>query len=158
MRCKTGRSALLLSPLLLVAACASAEFHGSNRQVANRLQVRLRPDIAAGSAQVQRTPGSARVTIADQSLFPKGGTELDDNGRLILARVIEGLLDPHIMRVDVMDSPTAPGYVQSGRVEAVRQFFRENGLGAALPPPTATVAPAGAAPQQLTITVSVVWS
>lgn len=148
----------LLSPLLLVAACASAEHHTAQR-LDHRLQARLAPDIAAGNVALQPLPDGARVTLLGPSQFPNGVRALDNQQRDIRAGVIEGLLDPSLMRIQVADTSTMPEDQREARVHDVTQYFVDNGLGGTLqpitplqPPPPA---PAGAAPAGLTITVGV---
>jgi hypothetical protein len=145
-------------PLLAVAACASP---GDERvsHLGQRLQVQLAPDIAAGRAGLEQLPDGARVTLPQQALFPVGRAELDDKGRFILASVIEGLLDPGILRIEVAEVPGTPIGLQTAQAQAVRQYFVDYGLGPALQPPAprqdASAGPVAAAPPGLTITVSV---
>jgi hypothetical protein len=154
MRFQTGRLVALLGLVLFVVACTSG-----NNSVANlgqRMQVLLAPDIAAGRVGLEQLPDGARVTIPEQSLFPPGRSELDDRGRFLLASVIQGLLDPGILRVDVAEPAPSPAYLQGPRAGAVRQFFVDYGLGPTLQPAAVTQGSVDAAPQDLTIAVSIV--
>jgi hypothetical protein len=139
---------LLCLPLLLTA-CG-----GDPRLLNGRLHAELTPEIADGRAVVQPLPNGAQVTLTDQSLFPNGGSQLDAKGRYVLASLIEGLLDPHILRIDLASSPATPPALQQARVQAVRQFFEEYFLGPSLQP--AGSPPVAAASGGTTITVTVV--
>jgi len=156
MRLQAGRLVALFFPMLFVVACTSG-----NNSVANlgqRMQVLLAPDIAAGRVGLEQLPDGARVTIPEQSLFPPGRGELDDRGRFLLASVIQGLLDPGILRVDVAEPAPSPAYLQAPRAGAVRQFFVDYGLGPTLQPAAVPQGSVDTAPQELTISVSVVSS
>jgi flagellar motor protein MotB len=157
MRFQVGRRVALLFPMLFVVACSCS----GNNSVANlgqRMQVLLAPDIAAGRVGLEQLPDGARVTLPEQSLFPPGRGELDDKGRFLLASVIQGLLDPGILRIDVAEPAPSPAYLQEPRAGAVRQFFVDYGLGSTLQPAAVPQGSADTAPQVLTISVSVVSS
>jgi len=132
---QSGRVVALIGVLLLATACASETGQGGAPRLAERLQLRLSPDIAAGRATLEQFPDGARVTIVDQALFPGGSTELDDNGRFILASVIEGLLAPRLLRIQMIETASAPAFVQEARARAVVEFFEDYGLGPTLQPP-----------------------
>jgi hypothetical protein len=161
MGCQTGRLVIVLCPMLFVVACASS----GNRSVANlgqRMQILLGPDIAAGRVELDPLPDGARVTLPQQSLFPIGRSELDDNGRFLLASVIQGLLDPGILRIEIADAPGTPVGLQTAQARAVAQYFEDYGLGPTLQP---AVAPqdlppgsTGTPPPGLTITVNIISS
>jgi hypothetical protein len=153
------RLAVILCPLLLVAACASGQQH-TTQLLGDRLQQHLSPDIAAGRAALQPLSDGARVTLVDPNLFQNGGNELNDNGRGILASVTEGLLDPSLLQISVDDTSPITGPVgwQPTRAQAVNQFFTDYGLGGTLqPPPPPEPMPVGAvapAPAGVAITIS----
>jgi hypothetical protein len=154
MRLQAGRLVALFVPMLFVVACTPG-----NNSVANlgqRMQVLLAPDIAAGRAGLEQLPDGARVTLPEQSLFPPGRSELDDRGRFLLASVIQGLLDPGILRIDVAEPAPSPAYLQAPRAGAVRQFFVDYGLGSTLQPAAVPQGSVDTAPQDLTISVSIV--
>ena len=158
-----GRLALTLSPMLLIVGCASSSGIGRTAQVLeNRMQIQLRSDIAAGRVTLEPLPDGTRVTIAEQSLYPTGQTELDDTGRSVLTNVIQALLNPALLQIAVADSPATPVGLQGPRVESVTQYFKDAGLEPALqpaaPPQETPAEPAGTAPQGLTITVKVIAS
>jgi hypothetical protein len=163
MRFQAGRLAVLLSPMLLAVACSSwPGAEPAAQDLGQRLQARLAPDIAAGRATLEQLPDGARVTLVDQSLFPGGGAQLDDAGRDVLTRVIQGLLAPRILRIVVAESPTTQADLQDAQTGAVTQYFQDYGLGSVLQPatpqPGTPPGSVGAAPQGLTITVSTLSS
>jgi hypothetical protein len=147
-----ARLALLLGPLLAVAACSSGPRH-TTRLLDQRLQNRLGPDIAAGNAAFQVLPDGARVTILSTSLFPNDVKALDDQYPDIRSSIIEGLLDPSLMRVQVADTAALPDQQRKVRIQNVNQYFVAYGLGSTLE----TTAPGYAAsgPAGLTIDIRV---
>ncbi len=157
---QTGRRAALFCPLLFVVACSSGNNSAAN--LGQRMQVLLAPDIAAGRAGLEQLPDGARVTLPQQSLFPIGRSQLDDKGRFILASVIQGLLDPGILRIDIAESPGTPVGLQTAQAQAVTQYFVDYGLGPSLQPsaPQQDVPPGsvGTPPPGLIITVSIISS
>jgi len=153
------RPVLLLGPTLLVAACSS--WFGApqtTRDLGDRLQTRLTPDITAGQVALERLPDGARVTIVEQSLFPGGGAQLDDKGRAVITRLIQGLLAPNLLQIEVADSAATPAALQGARAGAVTQYFSDYGLGSVVqtvaPAETVPVGPAGSSLPGMTITVS----
>jgi hypothetical protein len=154
---KAGRLAVLLCPLLLVAACSSGD---PAQRLGERLQLRLAPDIASGNATLEQFPNGSRVTLTEQSLFSSGGTELDDKGRYVLASVIEGLLAPRILQIEVVEAPWSPAWMQGARVQNVKQFFEDYGLGTTLqpviPPQGLPPGQVGIPPQGMAIAITVV--
>jgi hypothetical protein len=156
---QAGCLVALLGPTLLVGACASSGIHRSAQDLGQRLQTQLAPDIAAGQATLEPLPDGARVTLTEPSLFPSGGTELDDKGRFVLASVIEGLLEPRILQIQLAESPATSVGSQAARVRAVTQYFEDYGLGPALRPPVpqeeAAPGSVGAPPPGMTITIGI---
>jgi hypothetical protein len=137
MRLAAIHRASLLGSLLLMAACSS----GSPTQDLNaRLQMQLAPQIATNEAALQPLPDGSQVLLIDESLFAAGGAQLNDKGQYILASVIEGLIDPRLLRIEVADSPGTAAYLQSARVQAVTEYFADYGLAPTLQPPSAPVA------------------
>jgi hypothetical protein len=150
------RFALLLGPLLAVAACGSGGEQHTTRLLNDRLQARLGPDIAAGNAALQALPDGARVTLLSTSTFPSDTRVLDGKASDIRSNVIEGMLDPNLMRVQVTDSSALPDRLREARVANVDAYFVAYGLGSTLvatgvPGP---VSPAGG-PAALTIDIHV---
>jgi hypothetical protein len=76
---------------------------------------------------------------------------LDDTIGDIRASVIEGLLDPTLMRIGVSDTSDSPAEVRNAQVRHVTDYFRSHLLESTLvpedlpgpPPATAAAAPAG---------------
>jgi hypothetical protein len=147
-----ARFALLLSPLLAVAACASGPQH-TTRLLDQRLQDRLGPDIAAGNAAFQALPDGARVTILSTSLFPNDVKVLDGQHPDIRSSIVEGLLDPNLMRVQVTDTAALPEQQRAVRIQNVNQYFVAYGLESTLQ--TAAPAYAASGPAGLTIDIRV---
>jgi hypothetical protein len=147
----TGRLAVPLIPLILLAACGSGP-QQSERLLDYRLQMDLATDVAAGRAVVEKVPGGDRVTLLGPSAFPTDEKALDDQTRDVRANVIGGLLNPSLMRVQIADSGPLPAYRRDTRVANVARYFTANGLGGVLVPPDP--APAAAGPAGLAITIS----
>ena len=153
MNLLAGRCAVVLTPLLLLAACVSGQQH-TQRLLDQRLGDRLASEVSSGQAVVQKTPTGDRVILLGQSLFSNGARVLDDQNRDVRADVIEGLLDPRLMRVQVADTSTLPEAQRGARVRNVGDYFTANGLGSVMVP--ADAPPDPAAPAGLAITIDVV--
>lgn len=174
MRFQAHRLAVLLSPMLLVAACGSNVRHAT-RDLNDRLQTQLGTNIAAGQVAVRPLSTGAQVTLTDPVVFSNGGAGLDGRGQLVLASVVEGLLDPSLLQIQVADTRPTPANptlasaalaadpsqdsLQAARVHTVTQYLVEAGLGPALQPPGTTpptgVAPGAIGPAGLTFTIAV---
>ena len=115
-RCCTSPALWVM--VLLFAGCAGER---SPRDLGDRLQTELAPELASGDVTLQRLPDGARVTLGDQMLFPAGGTELNDRGRFVLASLAEGLLAPPLLLVDV-SGPAEP--LPRARAGAIAQYLR----------------------------------
>ena len=152
MHHKAWRFALFLSPVLAVAACASGDQH-TTQLLNDRLQARLGPDIAAGNASLQAMPDGTRVTLLSASSFPTGVTALDSKVPDIRSNVVEAMLDPSLMRVQVADSSALPDQLREARVSNVNAYFVAYGLGSTLVPGVPVSAPPG--PAGLTIDIHV---
>jgi hypothetical protein len=149
-----GGLAVSLGPLLLaLACCGPSPQQRTTRLLDDRMQTQLASNIQAGRAVVQQLPDGTRVTLLDRSLFPNSPKALDDQVPDIRADVIEGLLDPSLMRVKIADTSTLPADQRDTRVRNVEGYFTVNGLESVLVP--ADTAPAAGGPPGLTITVSV---
>jgi hypothetical protein len=144
--------AVVLAPVLLLAACASSQQRTVNL-LERRLEARLQPDIAAGRATVQPMPGASRVTLLDDSRFSTGTMALDDKYPDPRSNVIEGMLDPSLMQVQITDTSNLPEEQRDERVRNVAAYFAANGLGAVLS--TADPASPAASPAGLAITIGV---
>lgn len=150
--------AILLGPSLL-AACSGSGEQRTARLLDNRLQSTLAPDIASGRAVLQQTSNGARVTVLDPALFRNTKDVLDNRESDIRANLIEGLLDPALMRIQIADTSTMPDDEREVRVSNVMRYFTAYGLGPTLQP-TDPLQPAppsstGAAVGGLTITIGV---
>jgi hypothetical protein len=149
--------AVIFVPVLVLAGCGSGSDH-SAEDLGNRLQAELTPEISDGRASVAQLPDGARVVLTDQALFPSGGAVLDNKGRYILASVVEGLLDPRLLQIEVAESAGTPASLQAARTQAV-QTFVQNALVPMSWPYTprqvVPAAPGSAAPQGISITVAV---
>jgi len=155
MRFQARRLVALLAPLFVVAACS---WEPSSPQMLNdRMQARLAPEIAAGQVAVQPLAAGTQVAIPEQSLFSPGSAQLSDKGRSILTYVIQALLEPTMLTIQVADASDS---LQGARAAAVAQYFRDHSLGQQLQPTVigteVPVGPAGTPVQGMTITVNVV--
>ncbi|HEX3574975.1 MAG TPA: hypothetical protein VHU42_10280 [Rhodopila sp.] len=146
------RIAALLSPLLLLAACGNPR-QQTVQTLNNRMFDHLSAEIAAGKAVVQPLPSGTQITLLDPSLFPNDDRSMEDQFVDMRADVIEGLLDPSLMRVQVADTSALPQYQRQTRVSNVAGYFFANGLGPVLVPAAPT--PATPGPAGLVITVNV---
>jgi hypothetical protein len=153
------RLAVLLSPLLLAGGCGTFGHQGTARLLQSRLQDQLAPDINAGTVALQTLPDGARVTLLGTSPFPDGKKAQDDKHRDLRASVIEALLDPSLMRIQLADTSALPEAQRDLRVQNVAQYFGAYGLGSTLQPavPSQAMPPglAGTAPAGMTITITV---
>jgi hypothetical protein len=152
------RLAVLLCSPLLLAACGPSGEQRTTQRLDNRLADTLGPDIAAGNAVLQPLPDGARVTFLGSSLFPADERALDDQQRDVRAGVVEGLLDPSLMQLQIVDTTALPDDQRDARVRNVARYFDAYGLGPTLlpAPPRAVLPPGppGATPPGLTITIS----
>nr|WP_294514024.1 hypothetical protein [uncultured Rhodopila sp.] len=154
-----GRLTGLLLPLLLLGACSWD--HGQHRATEllnDRLQARLAPDIAAGSAALQPTQNGAVVTLLGNSEFTEKVDAQTGTYREVRASVVQGLLDPSLIHIAVADTSGLTAEQRATRVHNVTQYFKDNGLTLSLlPEGQAPVVPSGAAaapaPQGVTITL-----
>jgi hypothetical protein len=153
MHRNAGRLAVVLSLVFFIAACGPSPQQRTARLLDDRLQAQLAPDIDAGRVAVQALPDGARVTLLGSSMLLNGPQTLDEQYPAVRANVIEGLLDPTLMRVQVADTSSLPAAQRTVRVRNVETYFAANGLGSVLVP--AGDGPADAGPEGLTITISV---
>jgi hypothetical protein len=160
MNPRPWRLAGLFCPLLLLAACGGpSDQQRAAWELDHRLEARLAPQVNAGNATVQPLPDGARVTLLGAPQLPAGVHTVSgeqDDGR---ANVIQGLLDPRLMRVWLADTSALPPGQQAARVGALTRYFVDARLGSTLqpaaPPQGMPPGPGGPAPAGLTITVSV---
>ncbi|HBK04321.1 MAG TPA: hypothetical protein DDZ81_00475 [Acetobacteraceae bacterium] len=146
------RIAVVLLPATFLAACGPTPQQRTARLLDQRLESSLAPDVAAGRAVVQGLPDGARVTLLNPTMFPNGPLAFDDKYPDPRAGVIQGFLDPSLMRVAVADTTTLPDDQRQTRVRNVEQYLVAFGMGDTLQPPQADTTPAAAG---LTITIGV---
>jgi hypothetical protein len=153
MTTSTGRLACVLT-LLLAGGCS---FDNGTQRTADLLNARLRtelaPDIAAGAAIVQPLPDGAQVTLLGPSQFTNTVDTRAVRDREVRAAVVQGLLDPTLVRIAVADTSTLPAELREARVRNVRDYFEQNGLGYSLLPDDALPPGSAASAQGLLITV-----
>jgi hypothetical protein len=150
------RFAALLCPVFLLAACGDGSPQRTARILDQRLEMRLAPEITAGRAAVQPLSDGARVTLRDPTMFAINADTLDNRENDVRARVVEALLDPSLMRVQVADTSSLPANQRDSRVGNVVQYFVANGLAQTLQPTEPLqAAPAGSAPEGLILTIGV---
>jgi len=115
------RASIFVAQLVLLLGCASER---SPQDLSDRLQVQLSPEIASGSVTLERLQDGARVTLPDQTLFQTAGAELDEKGRYVLTSLVQALLAPALLQVDVAGPPGTPMPLQQARARAVTQFLQ----------------------------------
>jgi len=153
------RLGLLIAPLLVVAACCASSTERSTQDLYDRMSVSLAPEIMAGRATLQPLPPGVGVTLVGGAVFTPGRSDLSEAGRDVMTDVIQALLDPRLMSIEV-ETWAAPGTLQTARVQSVAQFIRQANLGLPIqvsvptrrePPGTVP-----AAPYEATIIVNVI--
>jgi hypothetical protein len=125
---QSWRLGLLIAPLLLVAACCASSTQRSTQDLYDRMSVRLAPDITAGRATLQPLPSGVGVTLVGGALFTPGRSDLSEAGRDVMRGVIQALLDPRLLRIEV-ETSAASGTLQAARVRSVAQYIRQTNLG-----------------------------
>jgi hypothetical protein len=148
-----GRAAMFSLPMLLLAGCGLGPQQHTEQVLDQRLQAQLAKNVAAGQAVIEKVPAGDRVTLLGSSMYPNGTRALDDQSLDIRADIVEALLDPALMRVQVADTSTLPDNQRNTRLRNVQNYFTANGLGPVLVPATAPAAPG---PAGLAITINVV--
>jgi hypothetical protein len=127
------RLAAILCPVLLVpvllGACGSSGQQATAQRLERRFEMQLAADISAHRATVDAVPNGARVTLLDPSPFSNTADARDNRNSDPRANLVEGLLDPSLMRIQVADSSTLPAAQRDLRVRNVVEYFRLAGLG-----------------------------
>lgn len=145
---------LAVLAVLTLAACGSDNgLHKTTLLLNDRLQTQLAPDIAAGTATVQPLPDGARVTLANASLFTNTVRTRTDQYADIRASVIEGFLDPSLVRVAVADTSALPAGQREIRVRNVIGYFQDNGIGRTVVPDAGSPGPSAVPGLVITITL-----
>ena len=147
------RLALLIAPLVLVS-CAS----GQQRSVDllnRRLAVTMAPEISESRVALQPLPDGAQVTLLDSAALPDDVGAMDNRSRDPRASMIQGLLDPSLMRIQVADMSGQPEYVQRKRVQAFVHYMEEYRLGPIVQTSTASGDAPVAGPAGLAIAIHV---
>jgi hypothetical protein len=94
--------------LAMLAACGGSDEQRATRNLNNRLEALLAPDIAAGQASVQALPDGARVTLMAPSADGKWGVGLDSR-----VSTVQALLNPELLSIGVANNtPSGTGLVQ----------------------------------------------
>jgi hypothetical protein len=154
MTAPTGRLACVLT-LLLAGGCSFDNgLHRTAGLLNARLQTELAPDIAAGAASVQPLPDGAQVTLLGSSQFTNTVDNRAVKYREVRAAVVQGLLDPTLVRIAVADTSALPVELREARVRNVKEYFEQAGLGYSLLPDDALPPGSAAAAQGLLITVT----
>src|SRR5690348_15917669 len=125
MPTRTGRSTLLLIPLLLAACVSDDGLRRTTGLLNDGLQATMAPDIATGAATLQPLSNGALVRLMRSSESANSTDAGADRRRDVRASVIQGMLDPSRMRVAVADTSTLPAYQREGRVRNVNQYFQD---------------------------------
>ncbi len=134
------RASIAILPAIFLVACSSSQ-HRTARLLDQRLEARLAADVVAGRAVVRQLPDGARVTLLSPSSFPNGPMALDDKNPDIRASIIEGLLDPRLMRIAVADTTTLPDEQRQIRVRNIEAYFADFGLADTVQEPPPDTAP-----------------
>jgi hypothetical protein len=149
------RIAVLLSPLVLAAGCAPSGQQHTTQVLNQRLLDHLAPAIVLGQVALQPLPDGARVTLLGASRFPREVRASDVRDTGVPASVVEALLDPTLMRIEVSDTSALPDTQRVDRVRDARQYFAAYGLGPTLRAAAPLPASAGPVPAGLALTISV---
>jgi hypothetical protein len=153
MNSHAPRLAVVLAPLLLFAGCSGPS---TTQRLSDRLEADLAPDIAAGNAVLQPLPDGARVTIVGFSRYAPGRQSIaDDQQRDVRASVVEALLDPSLMRIQLADTSALPDAQRSARLRTLTRFLEAYELGSTLQPAALPQALPPDAPPGLSITIRV---
>jgi hypothetical protein len=141
-----------MAGVVVLAGCGDHGAQQATRDLNNRLQARLAPDVAAGDAAIQPLPDGARVTLLAPG--PTGTRVWSANGLGLdtRAHVVNALLDPTLMRIAVTDSGDLPDEARAARVRDMQTYLSDYGLAPTLQPGAVTTA---AGPAGLALTISV---
>jgi len=152
-----GRLAVLTVLLMSLAACGSGQQH-TEQVLDQRLHHDLASEVASGQAVVQKVQGGDRVTLLGHSTFTNSRHALDNQAPDVRANVIEALLDPRLMQVQVDDNSVLPVDQRDARVQNTMDYLAANGLGSIVVPAGSVAggaSPTDAGPPGLVLTISV---
>jgi hypothetical protein len=154
--------AALFGPLILLGACTSDQ-QASVDMLNRRLQTTMKPEIADNRVALQPLPDGAVVTLLDGARLPDDVGAMDNRERDPRASMVEGLLDPSLMRLSLADTGSGTEYDRQRRIQSFTQYLTEYRLAPTLETPdpaapqAATVQPiAVQTPPGLAVTIRVV--
>lgn len=147
--------AALAGLLLALAACGSGGGRATANLLNQRLHARLDQDIAQNRVALTPLRDGAQVTFLDPSTVPGGPIPSEPGEGSPRAGMIEAMLDPALMRVNIADSSAAPQYLKDQRIGSMTGYFQAMALGSTVHPEDAS-APAAAGPAGLAVTLRVV--
>jgi outer membrane protein OmpA-like peptidoglycan-associated protein len=149
----TGRYVAVACAAALLAGCSGSGPEFAARQLRERLQTKLTPQVAANQAGIQRQRDGAVVTLNEPALFAVDSTDLTPEGRYTLASLTEALLDPRLMQISVRGGSGTTELLADQRAQTVENFVEAYSLG---PPLPMTAQPRPAAVAGLTVEIRVV--
>ena len=136
-----------------LSACGPSGERSTAQLLNHRLQDRLGADIAANRVALQPANDGATVTFLDTASNTPGALQpAEATTGSPRASMVEGLLDPYLMRLSVADTSSLPESRKSQRTAALTQYLQAFQLGDTLVP--ATAQPGG--PPGLAVTIKVV--
>ncbi|HUN41886.1 MAG TPA: hypothetical protein VMU81_16500 [Acetobacteraceae bacterium] len=141
--------------IVLVAGCGVQ--NETVWQLNRRMQIGLAPQVAQHKADVQQLKDGTQITLAEDTLFVPGSPVLSPQGRFVLASVIEGLMAPPLMQIELTPSASTSPYLRQARVAAVRQFFTDYTLGPQLLASVSAPAPGASPTMAITVHVLPNW-
>ena len=125
-------SARRLFAMLIAGALPAACGSGNNAAVlSSRMDSSLALQTERNQASVQRTSDGVVVRLPENLLFAPGTTrELTGQGKFVLINVTQALLEPQIMRIEVVPDQ---GPLSVLRAETVRAFYRDAQFSSGIP-------------------------
>lgn len=146
VRSRTSLAAVAAAALL--SACVSAIPYNDlvkKTPTYQKLDSQLKTEVAADQVKIEQLQNLVRLTLANGTLFPEGGRDLNESGKAVLAKLAPGLKDLSGQRIVVIgftDSvPIGDGLYQrladnvdlsKARAEAIAGFLTAQGVPEAL--------------------------
>jgi flagellar motor protein MotB len=140
--------AAALAAAVMLSACVTATNYDAQVQKTatyQKLNAQLKADLATDRVQIEQLQNLVRLTLASAILFPEGGWELNEAGKVMLAKMVPALKDLSKQRIVVKgftdDVPIGEGLRQrfagnvelsKARADAVAGFLVAQGVSAAL--------------------------